>query len=366
MNAIRNMLDSFWGRGDASITIPSMDGALRPNDLLDQAIEVQVVQQPDNLTEYQGGLLYSSGNKIFQMNMEASAETPPRYEMPNDVSCLASHPSGILAIGTTAGILLRGSKHEGTTISRLSGRPLACPTALVFDGDNSLIVCIGSDRLSPGEWKRDLMEQGRSGSVWRIDLVGGESTCLVHGLGFPYGVQLVGSGALRVSESWSHRIIQFRPGERPRPVLADLPGYPSRIAPATDGGSWVSVFAPRRQMVEFVLRERDYRERMLREVHSDYWMAPALSSGGSFLEPIQGGTVKHLGIRKPWAPTRSYGLLVKLDASGTPVASLHSRADGKRHGVTSCLEIGGKLAFTSKGGGVIACADLNLLKDEDE
>ena len=39
-------------------------------------------------------------------------------------------------------------------------------------------------------------------------------------------------------------------------------------------------------MVEFVLREKDYRERMMREVHDDYWMAPTLRGGKSSPEDL--------------------------------------------------------------------------------
>ena len=37
MNPLRKAVDSWFGRGEASITIPPMDGAFRPNDLLDLA-----------------------------------------------------------------------------------------------------------------------------------------------------------------------------------------------------------------------------------------------------------------------------------------------------------------------------------------
>ena len=47
-----------------------------------------------------------------------------------------------------------------------------------------------------------------------------------------------------------------------------------------------------------------------------------------------------MGIHKPWAPSRSYGLVVRLDAAMRPVASFHSRANGHRHGVTSAIEVG--------------------------
>ena len=44
--------------------------------------------------------------------------------------------------------------------------------------------------------------------------------------------------------------------------------------------------------------------------------------------------------------------------------SLHSRADGVRHGVTSCLELGDRLLVASKGGGVIVSINLATLDEE--
>ena len=40
-----------------------------------------------------------------------------------------------------------------------------------------------------------------------------------------------------------------------------------------------------------------------------------------------------MGVHKAWSPSRSYGLVVRLDAQMTPLFSLHSRANGHRHGV---------------------------------
>ena len=55
----------------------------------------------------------------------------------------------------------------------------------------------------------------------------------------------------------------------------------------------------------------------------------------------------------PWSPTRSYGLLVRLDRNLRPVASFHSRANGRRHGITSAVERDGHVIVTSKGGNAI-------------
>jgi len=47
-------------------------------------------------------------------------------------------------------------------------------------------------------------------------------------------------------------------------------------------------------------------------------------------------------------------LVARLDHAYRPNASLHSRANGRRHGVTSCLPIDGRLYFCAKGDGVVA------------
>ena len=78
---------------------------------------------------------------------------------------------------------------------------------------------------------------------------------------------------------------------------------------------WLALFAPRNQLVEFVLREDDYRRRMIETIDPAFWIAPSLSSGASFLEPIQGGARKKLNMLKPWSPSWSYGLVARCDVA---------------------------------------------------
>ena len=141
-----------------------------------------------------------------------------------------------------------------------------------------------------------------------------------------------------------------------RAVTDALPGYPSRITPASaqhGGGYWLTCFTLRTQLVEFVLREPAYRKRMLQEIEPQYWIAPALNSGNTFLEPMQGAQLKMMGIVKPWAPPHSYGLVIRLTAEGMVRYSLHSRFDGKHHGVVAAIECQGDLFVLAKGCGRI-------------
>src|SRR5262249_21252211 len=115
--------------------------------------------------------------------------------------------------------------------------------------------------------------------------------------------------------------------------------------------------ALRTQLVEFVLRERAYCDAMLATVDPRYWIAPSLRALGHYLEPLQGGGIKKLGLVKPWAPPRSYGLVVRLANEGEPLESFHSRAGGRHHGITAVQARGNRVIVAAKGHGVVLDLD---------
>jgi len=78
-------------------------------------------------------------------------------------------------------------------------------------------------------------------------------------------------------------------------------------------------------------------------------VAPKLKSGQSFLEPMQGAHIKTMGVVKPWAPPRSYGLIIRLNDQGVPIYAVHSRVDGVNHGVVAAVEMDGSLFAIAKG-----------------
>lgn len=167
-----------------------------------------------------------------------------------------------------------------------------------------------------------------------------------------------------VSESWRHRLILIKNGQAPQVVLGRLPVYPSRLSKAAAGGYWLTAFTARTQLVEFVLREPAYRRRMMAEIDPAYWVAPRLRSGFSFKEPMQGAHIKTMGVIKPWAPPRSYGLVIRLSEDGKPLYSLHSRVDGINHGVVAAVEMGGDLVLIAKGPGRVLKLPLAGLAEE--
>jgi hypothetical protein len=360
ISVLKRSLDRIRGTGDASVTVPSMDGAFRPNNLLDAAAVLADVEAPDNLIQAGSDVLLTSGATLLSLEATAKSSTRrPIEQFQWPISALAAHASGTLAIGLDDGrVTLRGGPFDGRTIDKFVDRPLSCPTALAFAGPQTLIVALGSRSHRPSDWKRDLMERNATGSVWKTDLANGASTCLADNMAFPSGLAVLPQGSVIVSEAWRHRLVSVDGKSNPPIRLGDLPGYPSRISASGDGGYWLCLFAPRRQMIEFVLREPAFRKEMLRDVPEEFWMAPSLSSGHSFEEPLQGGAVRHLGAVKPWAPTRSYGMLVELNESLLPLRSAHSRADGSRHGITSALTLEDRVLIASKGGGKVLALGL--------
>ena len=108
-----------------------------------------------------------------------------------------------------------------------------------------------------------VMSLGHSGRLIAIDLAGGAASVIASGLAYAFGASAAGTETW-VSESWSSRVQAFAGGRRSRAVTDSLPGYPSRISAAQGGGFWLTCFALRTQLIEFVLREHAYRRRMVK------------------------------------------------------------------------------------------------------
>lgn len=349
IGVVNRAIDNFLGRGEAAVTVPPLDGAFSPNRLLDDAKTRFAFEDIDCLTVVNGVVQASAGDTVFTIAADGTREV--RFTAETEIVCIAALGENGLAVALAGGdIVIAGGPHDGRRVR--AGGDVTCVTALVASGD-ALYVANGSATNTTALWQRDLLERNATGSVWRIGLDDGRTERIADGLAWPAGLALAGS-SLVVSEAWKHRLMRiFLSGDSsPEELCHDLPGYPGRISRAPEGW-WLAVFAPRSQLVEFILREPAYRKRMLKEVAQEYWVAPKLRTGRSFYEPLQGGGVKHLGLLKPWAPTMSAGLCVHLGDAFQPASSMQSRADGATHGVTSVVETGGDVIVAAKGDGVL-------------
>lgn len=352
---LTNWWNAFTGAGDHSVTVPPWDGPLHPNTSLETAARILDVDQPDNLCVYGDRLIFSSGNSVLEMTGGDGAVSQVAG-FGAAVTAMSADKGGFAVALADGTIEIHGRDGSKTALRLPDAAGTACITAMLLEG-RSLLVANGSSHNGAAEWKRDLMERRASGSVWRIG-DGAAAERLVSGLAFPYGLARRRNGSLVCSESWRHRIIEIGQRGDIKPLLSELPAYPARLVSSPDGGFWLAAFAPRTQMVEFMLREPKALKEMITTIDPEYWMAPRYASGRSFKEPLQGGGIKQLGILKPWAPTQSYGLVVRLDMDMRPTGSFHSRADGTIHGVTSCAVQGNRLLAASRGADCIVGVDL--------
>lgn len=350
LSAIATLL----GRGgEDALSVPAMDGVFKPNTLLDGADRVLELPQIDNLAATPERLHCSSGKTLFAIDLDARrAEPVRRFE--GEITMIAASPSGRLAVGVE-GSGLEMLEKGGWRHLDLPADCARCVTAGLFGNDDTLYLAIGSRHHGASEWKRDLMSRGASGAILRCRVSTGQSDIVAEGLAFPYGIAALSDDRLAVSESWRHRIATPGIGATSRAeiLIGDLPAYPAKMAPASDGGFWLALFAPRRQLTEFVLSEHDYRREMMATIPSEAWIGPDFADNGGDEQPLQAGSVRQMGIMKPWAPSRSYGMVVRLDSKMKPVASLHSRADGRMHGIASVAEFRGVLYAASRGGGTL-------------
>jgi sugar lactone lactonase YvrE len=359
--AVREFANRFLGRGDATITVPSFDGALKPNQKLESAETLLACDAPEDLATDGQNLFIADGPRLMWLR-DGKASPVRSFERP--ISAMCCLPGGGLAVALAGReVHLYASPSAGTPSATFADASFNAINALALAGDNTLIVTDGSATCGVDDWARDLMELNRSGRVFRLDPAGKTVTPLAQGLGYAFGACAHGNGML-VSESWRHRLVLVTPGASPRVVLAHLPVYPSRLATAAGGGYWLTAFTARTQLVEFVLREPAYRRRMMAEIDPEYWVAPRLRSGISFKEPMQGAHIKTMGVIKPWAPPRSYGLVIRLNADGQPLYSLHSRVDGVNHGIVAATEMGDDLILIAKGPGRVLRLPLAGLAEE--
>ena len=346
--ALLDVRDRLLGRGAASISVPVFDGALKSNRLIEDAETVATLEAPEDLGSDGRDVFVADGKRIVRMSNDGLHEVAQFDKTLTALACLGDGAFAVALEGRE--VLIRGGRDDGRRWDSAGGKAFVGVNAISVAAGGKLLVTEGSHDHPHAQWKRDLMSLGRTGRVVELASADGTARELAAGLGYAFGACAV-ADQVWLSESWRHHVARIDDAARTRlePVTDALPGYPSRLVPATGGGVWLTCFALRTQLVEFVLREHRFRKRMLAEIDPAYWVAPALNSGNTFLEPMQGAQLKMMGIVKPWAPPRSYGLVVRLTDQGLVRYSLHSRYDGKNHGITAAADCGGLLYLLAKG-----------------
>ncbi|MDF2231800.1 hypothetical protein P2H44_04475 [Albimonas sp. CAU 1670] len=342
--------------------IPSMDGAMSPNDRLDRAHPVgDPLPGADGLCpapeSFGGGVLVSAGRQVLRLSGPGYETRELFAELDGPVGALALHPDGrVLACVQGVGLMALAPDGGRATLAEAEGAPLPNLTDVAAAPDGSILLAQGSRDHAPDDFIQDLMALGRSGLIARAAADLGSARVLAGGLQYPAGVAVQGD-LVRFTEAWTHRLLTLPlAGGATKTVVPNMPGYPGRLSKASSGGWWLTLFAMRTHLTELVLREDDFRAKMTATIPPEHWIGPALRTTGSYYEPLQAGNVKKLGVVKPWAPPRSYGLAIRIDDAGEPLESLHSRVGGQWHGITATLERPEGLLLVSKGQGQVLLA----------
>jgi sugar lactone lactonase YvrE len=359
--ALKEFADRLLGRGDATITVPSFDGALKPNQILEKAETAGQFDAAEDIATDGKAIYIADGVAIRRLDASGISEVR-RFDRPiTALCCMADGGLAVALDGREVRVFATPSAENAKVT--FSDPSMHAVNALSAAKTGTLVATDGSSTRPTGEWVYDLMERGHSGRVLALDLASGKVRTLAAGLNHAFGACASGDDVL-VSESWKHRVIAIAADGSQRAVVDNLPVYPSRLSPASGGGFWLTAFTARTQLVEFVLRENAYRRRMMAEIDPQYWIAPKLRSGQSFLEPMQGAHLKTMGVVKPWAPPRSYGLVIRLSEAGVPQYAVHSRVDGINHGITAAVEMDGALYALAKGPGRLLRAPLAMIEKE--
>ena len=68
ISALRTFADRLLGRGDATITVPSFDGALKPNQILETAETIREFDAPEDLATDGKALYIADGSAIRRLD----------------------------------------------------------------------------------------------------------------------------------------------------------------------------------------------------------------------------------------------------------------------------------------------------------
>jgi sugar lactone lactonase YvrE len=359
-NVVRD-LEQIVFRNRDQHAIPAMDGAISPNDLLDALPSIgEPIPGADDVAEGHDGAVYvSGGQRVFRLTGDGYQSRDVFAEFDGNAGGLAMHPDGRLLVCVAGkGLAAVDITGRQTWLSQAEDRPLRCLTS-VAAADGTIFLTDGTTAYEPDDWSRDLMAKNHLGRLLACGPGLDAPRVLLRDLYYPNGLAISGKH-LWFTESWNHRVsraaIDGQTIARPQVVIGNLAGYPARLGSAAGGGFWLAVFAVRTHLVEFVLREDEYREEMIRTIPPSLWVAPAMATSNHCHEPMQFGSIKALGIEKPWAPPRSYGLIVRIDERGDLLESMHSRVGGRYHGITAAREVAQGLIIVSKGSGRVILA----------
>lgn len=335
----------MWFRRTKTAPPPmTLEGALGPNDRLEEAAGMRV-EAPEALCLGADGRLFVSSGRAVHALGRWGEEARVWAEFGRPVTALFASPGGLVAAGLAGGTV----EVRDAAGRAMEGWPSPPGLASVVDGlflSESEFAALDSGYradeplFSIAPW--DEAGRGQLATAKR----GGETRTLAKDLWCPMGVCRDARGELIVTEFERARVVDAAGGVR----RSGFPGYLGRLR-KTPGGFLLACLSRRDPLIEFLKTERDFVADMKASVDPRHWIAPRANPEFAHDVPIELGAARLFGAIKPWAPSFSYGLLIELDEALAPVRAAHSRANGRRHAISDALVWNGDLLAVSKASG---------------
>jgi sugar lactone lactonase YvrE len=305
---------------------PAMTGALAPNRALAGRDRVLTADGPEDVAVDGEGRLYTGGEDgtvyrttepVDEGTTDAAIEVFARTE---------GRPLGLTFDGegeellvAVAGVGLVSVAPDGdvtTLTARAGGQAIVFADDIHVADDGTVYF---TDATVHDQFQDELFELRDTGRLLAYDSEAGETTVELEGLGFANGVVPGPEGeSLLINETSRYRITRYwtdgeRAGEA-EPFATNLVGYPDNIDVADDGDYWVAI--------------PSLRDPTLDRLHHHPWLVRQLGRlPQSVLGQVSGDP---------------YGLVLRMDADGEVVESLHDPT-GNVFGITSATPHEGAL-----------------------
>lgn len=334
----------FFRRRNAKRPAMTLEGVLGPNNRLDTA-EGMAVEAPNAVcVTARGDLLYSSGNRVMLLD-RWGGEPRQWCVLEAPVSALCAGPGGRVAIATTGPEL---TVREGTGLPvdgwRLPPGLKAITDCRFVSADEIAVVDNGyatqEDVLAVAPW-----DDASRGSAWAVSRQGAPQPlardlhCPMSIADGPEGEQVVSLLERASVVTLSGKVLQ-----------SGYPAYLGRLR-RTAHGYVLACLSRRDPLIEFLKTEKAFVAEMKATIAPRHWISPRARPEFNHDFPIELGASRLYGEVKPWAPSFSYGLVIELDDALMPVASAHSRANGRRHEITDVVAWGDFLIAVSRASG---------------